>query len=92
MTAQAATPGTHARGSLAAAEPHPAASAAMAYLGRLSDQDLVSWQASFASCAIDDNRTAEICGETLQRILDGQTVGDRYVLGLAFTVMSGTKP
>lgn len=29
---------------------------------------------------------AEVCGETLRRIREGEPVSDRYVLGLAWTV------
>jgi hypothetical protein len=45
------------------------------------------WSEAFASCAIEGNRLAEVCSETLNRLLNSQPVSDRYILGLAFTVM-----
>ncbi len=41
---------------------------------------------SFASDAIEGNRLAEICGETLRRVIAGEPVSDRYLLGLCWTL------
>lgn len=41
---------------------------------------------SFASTAISGNRTGDVCGETLRRIINGEPVSDRYILGLAWTL------
>lgn len=41
---------------------------------------------AFASCAIEGNRTAEICHETMRRLLNGEPVSDRYALGLMWTL------
>jgi hypothetical protein len=41
---------------------------------------------SFSSCAIDGNRFAEVCGETLRRVMSGEPVSDRYILGLAWAI------
>ncbi len=75
------TPGTLAEG-----EHHPAADSAKEYLNRLGSRELMRLQESFASVAMSGNRTAEICSETLDRLLLGQPVSDRYLLGLAWTV------
>jgi hypothetical protein len=76
------------RGELAVTEPHPAAFAAQKYLADLAGQGkMFLWSESFASCAIEGNRLAEVCSETLNRLLNSQPVSDRYILGLAFTIM-----
>lgn len=72
-------------------EYHPAASSAMAYIKSLSFEDLAIWQESFASNAIAGNRLAEICSETLRRILTNEPVSDRYLLGLAWMIKQGEK-
>lgn len=74
------------RGTLAATEPHPAAHSAIAWIRSLPLEDLVRWQAAFASTAIEGNRMAEVCGETLRRLLAGEPVSDRYTLGLAWAM------
>jgi hypothetical protein len=76
------------RGTLNANEYHPAADSAKHYLASLGWADLCIWQESFASCAIEGNRLAEICSETLHRLMGGEPVSDRYILGLAFTIQS----
>lgn len=75
------------RGTLAAGEPHPAAYDAKAWIAQ--QEDLHAWMESFASCAIEGNRLAEICSETLSRLLKSQPVSDRYVLGLAWAMQQG---
>jgi S-adenosylmethionine:diacylglycerol 3-amino-3-carboxypropyl transferase len=74
------------RGTLAIGEPHPAAFYARQYLASLSFEELSIYQESFASCAIEGNRMAEICSETLNRLLTGLPVSDRYILGLAWAI------
>ena len=49
--------------------------------------DLAGWQEAFSSCAIEGNRLAEVCSETLRRLLIGEPVSDRYVLGLAWAMV-----
>lgn len=44
------------------------------------------WQESFSSCAIDGNRLAEVCSETISRLINNQPVSDRYLLGLAWAM------
>lgn len=77
------------RGTLNVGEFHPAASDAMEYIKSLGFEKLLVWQESFASCAIEGNRLAELCSETLSRIMRGDAVSDRYLLGLAWTIREG---
>lgn len=72
-------------GTLREGEYHPAANGAMAYL-RAFGMDLLPYQEAFASCAIEGNRLGEICSETLRRVLAGEPVSDRYLLGLAWSI------
>lgn len=76
------------RGEIKDGEYHPAADSAMRYIKQMNFKDLVMWKESFASCAIEGNRLAEICSETLDRLTMGQPVSDRYLLGLAWTMAS----
>lgn len=71
-------------GDLKQGEFRPAASSAAAWIR--AQPDLHLWVESFASCAIEGNRNAELCGETLRRLLAGEGVSDRYILGLAWTM------
>lgn len=73
-------------GTIPAGEHHPAADLAMAYMRTVPLNELLLLRESFASCAIEGNRLSEICGETLERLLDGRPVSDRYLLGLAWMV------
>jgi hypothetical protein len=75
------------KGELTTGEPHPAAEAAKEWIAR--QPDLYEWREAFASCAIEGNRLAEICAETLSRLLDGKPVSDRYLLGLAWAMKEG---
>lgn len=74
------------RGTLADNEPHPAAYEAKDWIASLPPVELLQWREAFASCSISGNRLAEICGETLGRLMSGQPVSDRYVLGLAWAM------
>jgi hypothetical protein len=47
--------------------------------------DLFLVAEALSACA-EVNRTAEICSGTLQRLLEGRPVSDRYVLGLAWLI------
>lgn len=77
------------RGELEPTEFHPAALSAMEFINSMSHEEKCLWQESFSSCAIEGNRLAEICSETLNRCMTGQKVSDRYLLGLAWTIKSG---
>lgn len=74
------------RGTLAVTEPHPATRSAVSWLKKKSVVELMRYQEVFSSCAISNNRLAEVCGETLQRWMTGQPVSDRYLLGLVWTI------
>lgn len=74
------------RGELGIDEAHPAASSALLAIASLSSKDFAMWQESFSSCAIEGNRLAEVCAETLNRIRESKPVGDRFVLGLAWII------
>lgn len=76
-------------GVLALGEPHPAARFAAMYLRHLGPEDLVAWHEAFASNAVENNRLAEVCAETMRRFLTGEPVSDRYLLGMAFVILSG---
>ena len=79
------------RGTLGITEVHPAAYDAQRFIASLPPHELAMWSESFASCAIEGNRLAEVCSETLNRLMHGEPVSDRYILGLAFTIMKGLK-
>lgn len=65
-------------------EPHPSAASALAWLRSQDPTQFAVWSEAFSSCAIEGNRLGEICGETLRRLMAGETVGDRYLLGLCW--------
>ena len=67
-------------------EPHPSAINALTWVKNQPIEQLMQWQSAYASCAISGNRLAEICGETLRRLLNGEPVSDRYLLGLAWSM------
>ena len=71
-------------------EPHPSALKALEYIQSLPTSELMLWRESFASCAIEGNRLAEVCLGTLNRLLNSETVSDRYVLGLAWAIKEKT--
>ena len=63
-------------------EPHPATHSAVTYvMKRIQDPILIE---SLASCTIENNRIAEICLGTINRIKESKQVSDRYLLGLAW--------
>ena len=74
------------RGTLKKGEPHPAAFGAKEYLMGLGVEKLMTYLEAYSSCAIEGNRLGEICGETLHRLIKGEPVSDRYILGLGFSI------
>jgi hypothetical protein len=83
---QEAGPGTS---TIAVGEYHPAADEAMRYMRRWLAGDfsnVVRTQEAFASTALSGNRLSEICLGTLHRLMNGEMVSDRYLLGLAWTI------
>lgn len=74
------------RGTLDVGEPHPAAESAIKYLQGLGIEKLITHLSAFSSCAIENNRMAEVCAETLHRFTTGKPVSDRYLLGVAWII------
>lgn len=80
-TIEETTPGT-----LAVGEFHPAATSAYTYV-KSKMKSLVKLalvRESLASNALSGNRLAEVCLETLERIIEKKPISDRYLLGLAW--------
>jgi len=76
-------------GTLDVTEPHPAARDAFAWVKQYLLKDTTNAHLlleAFASVGMSGNRLGEICGETLRRVLAGEMVSDRYLLGLAWTL------
>lgn len=79
-------------GTLRIGEKHPNAFTAMEYIKEfLSTSNPFIFQESLASSALSGNRTAEICSETLRRILNKEPVSDRYLMGLAWFIYAYTR-
>lgn len=74
-------------GELAPGEIHPSAFAAHEFICSIPKGNLMIYQESLASVAVSGNRLADICSETLRRLLSGESVSDRYLLGLAWQLM-----
>ena len=72
------------RGTLAPGEPHPASTSALAYIAGLGWNKRAMYLEALSSCAIEGNRTAEVCAATLRRLERNEPVSDRYLLGLAW--------
>jgi hypothetical protein len=73
-------------GTLKLGEPHPAALDALRYVQGLGVIKGMTIMEAFSSCAIDGSRFAEVCAETLRRVLHNEPVSDRYILGLAWAI------
>jgi hypothetical protein len=73
-------------GTLRIGEPHPSAIHALRYVIGLGYVRQSTLMESFSSCAIDGIRSAEVCGETLRRVMHSEPVSDRYILGLAWAI------
>lgn len=74
-------------GTLRPDEHHPSADNALAWIKATIISDPLRYlqiKESMASCAIEYNRTAEICLDTLNRLANDWPVSDRYILGLAW--------
>lgn len=76
-------------GTLEIGEVHPAAHSAYRWIKEYTVKNAMRMHRlieAFASTAISGNRTGDVCGETLRRIIQGEPVSDRYILGLAWTL------
>jgi hypothetical protein len=69
-------------------EPHPSAEYALHYISSLGHLGLMKYLEAYSSCGIENNRLAQICAGTINRILKGEPVSDRYLLGLAWSLKS----
>ena len=74
------------RGTLVGTEPHPAVESARVWYNSIPYTEKTLWIESFASAAIEGNRLAEICLETMNRMRNREMVSDRYFLGLVWTM------
>jgi len=72
------------RGFLKLGEPHPAVFTALKYVSLHMNDPMI--KEALASCAIENNRLAEICLETIRRLENKEAVSDRYLLGLAWSL------
>jgi len=75
-----------APGTLKVGEPHPSALKAYQYLQAFEHFKLMNYLGAFSSCALSDNRPAEICAETFNRFIKREPISDRYLLGLAWAI------
>lgn len=66
-------------------EAHPMAHSAIAYV---RENMTATHMESLASVALSGDRTADICTSTANRLLKGEPVSDRYILGLAWMIKS----
>lgn len=69
-------------------EAHPASLSALDFVQSRGLVTQCLQREAYASCAIEGNRLAEICGETLRRVSCCEGVSDRYILGLAWNMMT----
>lgn len=74
------------KGDLEIGEPHPSALDALRWIKKMPLSELMLWQESFSSNAIEGNRLGEVCSKTLERLMNKQSVSDRYILGLAWVM------
>ena len=76
-------------GTLQIGEVHPAAHCAMAYMTAFlteHPEKAMRLIEAFSSIALSGGRLAEVCAETLRRLIKSELVSDRYLLGLAWTI------
>ena len=72
-------------------EPHPAARSAYRWLKGFmvsNIDDYTRYRLALSIAAEDGNRQAQVCMGTIERLQKGQPVSDRYILGLAWTILS----
>jgi len=77
---------TDGKGTLKEGSFHPAAPSAMKFINSMSLIEQINHMESFSSVALSGNKSGEICGETLRRIMEDEPVSDRYLLGLAWFI------
>lgn len=71
-------------------EPHPSAEIARQWILEYSRRNhvdaLFKLMEALYSSGLSGNRTAQVCAETLRRLLHAEPVSDRYLLGLAWFI------
>lgn len=73
--------------SLEEGEVHGGAEIAREYLNGVWFTDrMIMHREALASCALAGNRLADICCSTLDRLDRKESVSDRYLMGLAWTI------
>lgn len=70
---------------------HPVSTEALNYIKRKKRCELVAWLEAFNSSALSGDISAMHCGQTLDLIMRGEGVGERYVLALAFVMQQGER-
>lgn len=73
-------------GVLRPGEYHPATDAAFKYLAELPLDTLTEHMKTLANQAVAGSRCAGVCLHTLNAMLSGNQLADRYILGAAWTV------
>lgn len=63
-------------------EAHPSSHTALYYI----NMHKLKWMEPIYSCALTDNRTAQIAAGTLRRLESKLPVSDRYLMGLAWFI------
>ena len=79
------------QGTLKENEYHPSADSAMQYIKQFIVSNPTAWmvlQESIASTALSGNRLSEILLSTIERLNNGLPVSDRYLLGLAWFLVT----
>jgi hypothetical protein len=69
---------------------HPAARSAYRWLKGFmvtNPEEYSQYRLAIEIAAIDGNRQAQICWGTIQRLKDGRPISDRYLMGLAWTIL-----
>lgn len=72
------------RGTLMENEYHPMGPVALQWIASIEPSSLRQAYDALCSSALAGNRVAEVTSETLKRIMEGEIVSDRYLLGLAW--------
>lgn len=76
-----------AEGDLSITEAHPSALDAKHWITKnYTKPELMLVLEAYSSCAIENNRIGQVCGETLRRLIHGEPVSDRHLLGLAWNL------
>lgn len=66
---------------------HPALSSAIDYVAKRGMPDLLTFREACASTAIEGNELGAVLADTINRILNREPVGERFIFALAFELM-----